>query len=77
MAQIQFDWSINLGAMIQLVTLIVAMTVLYMKMSGRMADTERRVRTLFAWVHALIRATPGLNAEEIAKAANGQTKEGS
>ncbi len=74
LAQVHFEWTINIGTMIHLVTLIISMTVLYMKMTGRMRDTERRVKTLYKWVGELIRVNPAVSPKVIAEAAsNGET----
>lgn len=74
LAQITFDWTVNVGTLIHLVTLLVGGVVLYMKMSHRMQDTERKVRTLHVWIRELMRATPGIRPEVIA-AANGKELE--
>lgn len=71
LAQIQFDWTINIGLLLHLVMLIISMTVLYMKMSHRMINTERRVETLYKWTRLLLRAEPSITAADIAAATDG------
>lgn len=62
----RFDWTISLGTVIHLVSLLVAGVVLYMRLTQRMNTTERRVARLHVWVRELMRVTPGIDPVVIA-----------
>ena len=59
---------VNLGTLIHLVSLIIAIVILYMKLTQRMDRTEKRIARLYVWTQELIRKTPGVDPAVIASA---------